>query len=49
MLLGGFDSQQVMESKMKEIEKWEENKVFEEVKNMDQKAVNTRWGITEKV
>ena len=40
MLLGRFDSQQVMKNKM-EIENWERNKVFEEVKNMGQKAVNT--------
>ena len=49
VLVCGFDSHQIMESKMKETENCNRNKVFEKVKNMGQKAVNTQWVITGKV
>ena len=49
VLLGGFHTQKIMESRMRKIENWERNKVFEEVKNVGQKAINTCWLITEKI
>ena len=49
MFLGSFGSPQVMESKMKEIDNWERNRVFEAVRNTGQEAINTRRIITEKV
>ena len=49
VFLGNFEDSQVLESKLKEIESWVSNGVFERVKNVGQKTVSTRWIITEKM
>ena len=49
VLLGEFDDSRIMETKMEEINNWERNGVFEEVKNQGQRTINTRWVVTEKM
>ena len=49
VLLGEFDDGRIMESKIKEINNWERNGMFEEVKNQGQRTINTRWLVTEKM
>ena len=41
VLLGEFDDGRIMESKMEEINNWERNGVFKEVKNWGQRTINT--------
>ena len=47
VLLGEFNDGRIMESKMEEINNWERNGVFEEVKNRGQRTINTCWVVTE--
>ena len=49
VLLGEFNEGRIMESKMEEINNWERNGVFEEVKNQGQRTINTHWAVTEKM
>ena len=46
--LGNFEDQQVLESKLKEMDNWRKNGVFEKVKDVGQKVISTRWIVTEK-
>lgn len=39
----------VIEAKEKELQSWRENKAYEEVNDIGQKAISTRWIVTEKV
>ena len=48
-ILLGFENQYVLEAKAKELQSWRENDVFEEVEDMGQKAISTRWIVTEKL
>ena len=45
----GYENKNVIEAKAKELQSWRENNVYEEVEDMGQKAISTRWIITEKV
>ena len=45
----GYENKNVVEVKEKELQSWRENSVFEEVEDMGQKAMSTRWIVTEKV
>ena len=38
-----------MESIIREIDSWKKNGVYEKVKDIEQKAIRTRWIITEKL
>ena len=48
-LLVFFSSTEVMSAKEKEIESWKGNSVYEEVENVGQTAISTRWVVTEKL
>ena len=48
-VLLGFENKSVIEAKEKELQSWKENNVYEEVENVGQKAISTRWIVTEKV
>ena len=48
-VLLGFENNQVSDAKEKELQSWRENNVFEEVNDEGQKAISTRWIVTEKV
>ena len=48
-ILLGFENRSVIEAKEKELQSWRENNVFEEVEDVGQKAISTRWIVTEKV
>ena len=48
-MLLGFEDRKVIEAKEKELKSWKENDVYEEVEDMGQKAISTRWIVTEKV
>ena len=48
-VLLGFENKSVVEAKEKELQNWRENNVYEEVEDMGQKAISTRWIVTEKV
>ena len=48
-ILLGFENKDVMEAKEKELQSWRENYVYEEVEDGGQKAISTRWIVTEKV
>lgn len=48
-VLLGFENENVVEAKEKELQSWRENNVFEEVDDVGQKAISTRWIVTEKV
>ena len=48
-VLLGFENNQVSAAKEKELQSWRENNVFEEVNDEGQKAISTRWIVTEKV
>ena len=49
VLLGEYNDGKIMECKLKEIENWVRNEVFEEVENQGQKTIDTRWVVTEKI
>ena len=48
-VLLGFENVMVMEAKEKELQSWKENNVYEEVHDAGQKAISTRWVVTEKM
>ena len=48
-VLLGFENERVFEAKEKELQSWRENNVYEEVEDVGQKAISTRWIVTEKV
>lgn len=48
-ILLGFENNSVREAKEKELKNWRDNNVYEEVNDEGQKAISTRWVITEKV
>ena len=48
-ILLGFENNSVREAKEKELKNWRANNVYEEVNDEGQKAISTRWVITEKV
>ena len=48
MYLGNFEGQQILESKIRGIESSKKNEVYEKVKDVGQKAIDTRWIVTEK-
>ena len=48
-VLLGYENKNVVKAKEKELQSWRENSVFEEVEDMGQKAISTRWIVTEKV
>ena len=48
-LIIGFNNSEVAMAKDREVEKWRENNVFEEVKDNGQPTISVRWVITEKV
>ena len=43
-----FNNDEIMEAKYNEIESWKKNGVFEEVEDLGQQLISTRWIITEK-
>ena len=45
----GYENKNVIEAKEKQLQSWRENNVCEEAGDMEQKAISTRWIITEKV
>ena len=45
----GYENKNVIEAKEIELQSWRENSVLEEVEDMGQKAISTRWIVTEKV
>jgi hypothetical protein len=44
-----FNSDEVWSAKIKEIENWNDNEVYEEVNNIGQKVMSVRWVVTEKL
>ena len=48
-ILLGFEDKRVVEAKEKELQSWRENDVYEEVEDVGQRAISTRWIVTEKV
>ena len=48
-LLVLFNSDEVMVAKMKEIENWDANEVYEEVENIGQATISVRWVVTSKI
>ena len=44
-----YDHSRIKEAKLRELENWKDNKVFEEVKNSGQNTISLRWVITEKL
>ena len=48
-VLLGFENQVVLEAKEKELQSWRENNVYEEVEDNGQRAISTRWIVTEKL
>ena len=48
-VLLGFESGEVLEAKMKELESWKENEVYREEKENGQKTISIRWIVTEKM
>ena len=46
-VLLGYENKNVVEAKEKELQSWRKNSVFEEVEYMGQKAISTRWIVTE--
>ena len=48
-VLLGFENKNVFEAKEKELQSWRENNVYEEVEDVGQKAISTRWIVTEKI
>ena len=48
-ILLGFEDKSVIEAKEKELQSWRENDVYEEVEDIGQRAISTRWIVTEKV
>ena len=48
-VLLGFEDRKVIEAKEKELQSWMENDVYEEVDDIGQKAISTRWIVTEKI
>ena len=44
----GFENNQVIEAKERELQSWREN-VYKEVENKGQKDISTRWIVTEKI
>ncbi len=48
-ILLGFEDNTVEMAKQKELESWKANGVYEEVEDVGQKAVSTRWVVTEKI
>ena len=47
-ILLGFDEDEILDAKMKELKSWEENNVFREEPNGGQRTISVRWIITEK-
>lgn len=49
VFLGTFESKQVLEVKMIELESWQGNNVYEEVQRLkpNQKILTSRWVVTE--
>lgn len=47
-LLGNFEDEDILSAKLKELDHWKENNVYENVKYGGQKLVTTRWVVTEK-
>ena len=45
----GFENNQVIEAKEKELQSWRENGVYEEIEDIGQIAISTRWIVTEKI
>ena len=48
-ILLGFEDKRVIEAKEKELQSWRENDVYEEVEDVGQRIISTRWIVTEKV
>ena len=48
-VLLGFEDDMVEKAKKKELNSWKENGVYDEVEDTGQKAVSTRWVVTEKI
>ena len=49
MFLCKNESFDVVETKLKELENWQNNKVYDEVDNEGQDLIPVRWVITEKI
>ena len=47
-VLLGFENKEVLEAKERELQSWRENSVYDEVEDLGQKAISTRWIVTEK-
>ena len=48
-ILLGFENKNVIEAKERELQSWRENNVYVEVEDVGQKAISTRWIVTEKI
>lgn len=48
-VLLGFEDVRIIEAKEDELQSWRQNHVYEEVEDVGQKAISTRWVVTEKV
>ena len=48
-VLLGFENNQVLEAKERELQSWIENDVYEEVEDVGQRAISTKWIVTEKI
>ena len=47
--LCNFEGNQILESKIRETDGWKKNGVYEKVNDVGQKAISTRWFVTEKL
>ena len=48
-ILLGFENKSILEAKERELQSWRENNVYKEVEDIGQKAISTRWIVTEKI
>ena len=48
-LLVNCDGEDVLKAKIKELDSWKDNGVYEEVRREGQKIISTRWIVTEKM
>ena len=48
-ILLGFEDEEILQAKRKELQSWKENEVFEEVPEEGQRKMSMRWIITEKM
>ena len=47
--LGNWENEEILEAKLKELERLKENRVYKEVEDMGQKTLSIRWVISQKL